>query len=387
MATIRLSVQDQARLMEAQRLLLSPLAEPGIEQWQLRCNEATRAYLGAEHSAFSIPAPGDAPLPEAGDALPPVCSSDTPDTFEERVHQAVAACFGTDWDPHLAQAVTRRLQRGPGAYHLDELMSPQQQDRSAAVQDVFRPAGMPCMVGLSLPLPQGEATQWLGFEHRGAAGYSEEGLRKLWLLVPAFVRGVEMVRASTDRDSSLLTHLDLLRQPVALYDIRGRLRHRNRALEAVLAGEPEAERVGAAMDSLATTFGDRYHGPARAQDPLPAEVERQIETRARSYALWGGYGPTDAAGEHSILVQLESLGPVLPQPEAIEERYGLTPREAAVALLLAEGYSDKAVAKDLGISWHTARTHAKNVFAKLEITSRAEIPLSLLRQDPKPDIQ
>lgn len=385
MTGIHLTGSEQDRLRAAQEALLSPLSNPSPREWQLRCNEATRAYLGAEHSAFSVPSPGAAPLPVAGSALPPVYSNDTPVTFEERVHEVMVACFSSDLDPYLTRAVRRRLERGPGAYHLDELLTPQQQDRSVAVQEVFRPAGMPYMVGLSLPLPEGEATQWLGFEHRDAAGYSEEGLQKLWLLVPAFVRGVEMVRAAMDRDRSLLTHFDLLQQPVAVYDIRGRRKHRNRALETVLAEEPEAERVGAVIDSLAKTFRDRHHGPARAQDPLRVEVETRIETRAGSYALWGGYGPADPAGEPSILIQLESLRRV-PQPETIEERYGLTPREAAVALLLAEGYSDKAVAKELDISWHTARTHAKRVLGKLEISSRAEIALFLVRQAPTPDV-
>lgn len=386
MTGIHLTGSEQDRLRAAQEALLSPLSAPGPREWQLRCNEATRAYLGAEHSAFSVPSPGAAPLPVAGSALPPVYSDDTPDIFEDRVHEVIAACFSSDWDPYLVQAVTRRLERGPGAYHLDELMTPRQQERSAAVQEVFRPAGMPCMVGLSLPLPEGEATQWLGFEHRDAAGYSEEGLQKLWLLVPAFVRGVEMIRGSMDRDTSLLAHFDRLRQPVALYDIRGRRKHRNRALETVLAEEPEAERVGAVMDSLAKTFRDRHHGPYRAQDPLRAEVERCIETRARSYTLWGGYGPADAAGEPSILIQLEAPEQVLPRPKTIGERYGLTPRETAVAMLLAEGYSDKAVARELDISWHTARTHAKRVLGKLEISSRAEIALFMLRHDAEADV-
>lgn len=385
MSTIRLTAQDQAHLLEAQRLLLSPLAASSEKQWQLRCNEASRTYLHAEHSAFSIPSSGDPPLSAGGSVLPPVYSNDTPDAFERGVHSAVTACFSSDWDPYLSQAIRRRLERGLGAYHIDELMTPEQQAMSPAVHDVFSPAGMRWMIGLSLALPEGEATQWLGFERRDAAGFSSVGVRKLQLLVPAFVRGVGLLRASLDREGSLLAHLDGLRQPIALYDSSGRPKHRNRALRSLLADEPEADRIGAAMDDLAMKFVVRSRGSQRAQDPVGLEVERRIDTRARSFALWGGYGPTVSGGDSSVLVQLKPLGPVLPRPQTVRKRYGLTAREAEVALLLAQGHSDKAVARSLDISWHTARTYTKNILGKLEVSSRAEIGLALLRNGPKGD--
>lgn len=55
----------------------------------------------------------------------------------------------------------------------------------------------------------------------------------------------------------------------------------------------------------------------------------------------------------------------------LQELYHLTAREAEVALLLAEGSSNFAVARELGISPHTARHHTQRVLGKLSVRSRA----------------
>jgi len=51
----------------------------------------------------------------------------------------------------------------------------------------------------------------------------------------------------------------------------------------------------------------------------------------------------------------------------------LTRAELAVARLVAEGLSNPQIAKRLYISRHTAETHMKHIFAKLGVSSRAEL--------------
>ncbi len=51
----------------------------------------------------------------------------------------------------------------------------------------------------------------------------------------------------------------------------------------------------------------------------------------------------------------------------------LTRAEAAVARLVAEGLSNPQIANRLYISRHTAETHMKHIFAKLGVSSRAEL--------------
>ena len=63
-----------------------------------------------------------------------------------------------------------------------------------------------------------------------------------------------------------------------------------------------------------------------------------------------------------------------PAPAAVNLHieYGMTPREIEVALLLAEGCSNRTIAHRLGISPHTARHHTQRVLVKLGVHSRAE---------------
>lgn len=50
----------------------------------------------------------------------------------------------------------------------------------------------------------------------------------------------------------------------------------------------------------------------------------------------------------------------------------LTPRESEILALIAEGLSNKAIARKLNISAHTVKYHLEAVFAKLAVNSRAE---------------
>jgi DNA-binding CsgD family transcriptional regulator len=63
----------------------------------------------------------------------------------------------------------------------------------------------------------------------------------------------------------------------------------------------------------------------------------------------------------------------------LQNEYGMTPREVDVALLLSEGLSNSALARQLGISPHTARHHTQRVLGKLGVHSRAEAGARLRR--------
>ena len=50
----------------------------------------------------------------------------------------------------------------------------------------------------------------------------------------------------------------------------------------------------------------------------------------------------------------------------------LTPRERDVLVLMAEGASNKAIARQLGISVHTAKFHVGSLLDKLDATGRTD---------------
>jgi len=51
---------------------------------------------------------------------------------------------------------------------------------------------------------------------------------------------------------------------------------------------------------------------------------------------------------------------------------GLSDRERGVLRLLGEGLSNKAIARALRVSDNTVKFHLKNIFTKLDVSTRAE---------------
>ncbi|MDD2547096.1 MAG: helix-turn-helix transcriptional regulator [Burkholderiaceae bacterium] len=76
-----------------------------------------------------------------------------------------------------------------------------------------------------------------------------------------------------------------------------------------------------------------------------------------------------------VLVLIGGPGKNTPQYSAhtMAEMLGLTPTEARLALLLARGGTVKEFGVAEGVSWHTARTHAKNLLRKTGCKRQVEL--------------
>lgn len=68
-----------------------------------------------------------------------------------------------------------------------------------------------------------------------------------------------------------------------------------------------------------------------------------------------------------------------PQPQA--ERVSLSPRELAIAQLIAKGLPNKCIGDILEISQWTVATHLRRIFAKLGVASRAAMVARLLEEN------
>lgn len=60
--------------------------------------------------------------------------------------------------------------------------------------------------------------------------------------------------------------------------------------------------------------------------------------------------------------------------------YPLTPRELDVLRLLARGWTNIQIARELCITVDTVKFHTRNIYRKLEVTSRTEATLVAIRQ-------
>lgn len=64
--------------------------------------------------------------------------------------------------------------------------------------------------------------------------------------------------------------------------------------------------------------------------------------------------------------------PIFKQNSSVIKTLGLTEREQTVLKLMAIGQSNKEIAKQLSVSPNTVKTHAANLFEKLEVNGRIE---------------
>ncbi|WP_241042806.1 helix-turn-helix transcriptional regulator [Pseudonocardia alaniniphila] len=84
-------------------------------------------------------------------------------------------------------------------------------------------------------------------------------------------------------------------------------------------------------------------------------------------------------GEGYVAVTIEPARPGDLVPIVIES-YGLTPREVEIVLLLARGFTTKAIAAELALSSHTVRDHVKTVLARAGVSSRGELVARLFTE-------
>lgn len=109
-------------------------------------------------------------------------------------------------------------------------------------------------------------------------------------------------------------------------------------------------------------------------EPDPAVFNRIRRAGAggflQSNAPCGQIAQAIKAAASGLTVFDGSLAPLASADEAMPEP--LTPREAEVLQLLADGLGTKDIASGLGISEHTIRFHIRSILGKLGAASRTE---------------
>jgi len=110
---------------------------------------------------------------------------------------------------------------------------------------------------------------------------------------------------------------------------------------------------------------------AAAPDPIRLALDiADAALAARLAALLAGVPGLQLVG----LGEAADVTVVLPAAtsQASAGDHQLTPRELEVLALLAEGASNKVIARRLGISIHTAKFHVGSLLGKLGAASRTE---------------
>jgi DNA-binding CsgD family transcriptional regulator len=172
---------------------------------------------------------------------------------------------------------------------------------------------------------------------------------------------------------TLVRGLEILTLGLALYAGSGRLVFANEALRRLFRRAPDRSRLQRALDRLAHSLLGGGHG----EPSTPAAVPRGDARIAQAEVDGFRVRAVDVAGEAlvdggAVLVLVECAEDSrLLDPVGWDE--GLTRRERAVAVLLADGCSNADIAEALDISSHTARHHTESVMRKLGVRSRSQV--------------
>jgi DNA-binding NarL/FixJ family response regulator len=152
---------------------------------------------------------------------------------------------------------------------------------------------------------------------------------------------------------------------------------------AAAAAEPAGESLAEAVSLLETTSA-RYE-LALALADLGAFLRRSGRradarvplSRALDLAQRTGAAPLAEQARRELL----ATG-ARPRRTAVTGPDALTSAERRVAGLAADGLSNRQIAQHLFITQQTVETHLRHAFRKLAITSRAELPAQLDREQP-----
>lgn len=101
------------------------------------------------------------------------------------------------------------------------------------------------------------------------------------------------------------------------------------------------------------------------KDEAPEVLARQLQ------GIREGRPPLSPSVARRMLSHFRGISDV----EQEEQKSLLSPRECEVLGQLARGISIAAISQEMGISHHTVGDHVKNIYRKLNITSRAEAAL------------
>ena len=346
--TLALTPPEQRRLVSTLRVLASSVGGDSEQAWRRQATARARAAVGADTAVLVLPQSAgfevatstraEGLLPEYEPFFPLLVETGT-------VQRGARVGVGTRrelYGPHVAEMMR-------SVYVREFLTSIRSFDAVSIIVPVApRVRGMEDAAQLTLSVSRPDQT----VTPRQAAIAR--------LLHPAFAVGLQAHATLRRARAQLRSAVDATGVACLVADRDGRVRHRSPALEALLLREPERER----LVEQAVRMAGRYWTGA-------PEVRSTVACSGGSYRL----SATEIADGPEVFCVVLVTRPS-PRTPAIPARYGLTKRQAEVALLLAERRSNKEIASALAISVHTARHHVEAVLGALQVP-RSEVGRAL----------
>ncbi len=367
---LTLSSEEQNTFAEVVRTLLTP-PEPGeADAWRLAVLASTKRLFRADKASMHLPLAGTTAT--VAPETPPLAASTYFRLYEpleqswhllDRKLALGALCRAQLFHRHLSSLYRSEY------YH--ECIVP---NRLYDALEVVTPLG-------STFEDASHAHLWLHHDRPSGPRFGVRGVAMLHLLRPSFVAGVDACRRRAGEPTAVAGILDSLSEGALLADRNGKILHINRALLQATTCDLEGQIVMDAMRQFAMRMGAILRRPGEVVEVVGAgKMVQTVTTSCGSYRIRGSLLGGDMLGSGAaVLVNMEALS--VPANRSAAERieqYRLTSAQTRVALLIAGGKTDKAIARELEISPNTVRHHAEQVRLKMGVGTRTEVAHRLL---------
>ncbi len=120
-------------------------------------------------------------------------------------------------------------------------------------------------------------------------------------------------------------------------------------------------------------------------DLIPNSQNRQKRREVVHQTAWGRFVIRAFVLTDPRIQEVDQIGLLIrrEEPRSISLVRGtgmaaLSPQQREVALLIVEGKTNREIADELGLSFNTASYHVKQVYARLEVNERSDVPKKLL---------
>ena len=260
---------------------------------------------------------------------------------------------------HALDERVPRLRRLPDAevVHVSALYTEEEMKTSVACNEALPLSDTRDSLNVRLDGPNGSRIVWVAGEPVEGAGWSSARIE-------AIERRGRIVDTN-DRAAEMLRRTDGLSDPTGkLHAARSEDDSR---LENLLAG-------------ALPRFGDRgVSGSMNVRRPssLPELALHVIPVTDREV----DYRPRHAA---ALVLIVDPAARARTGADVVRSVPGLTPAEAEVALLLAQGRTLRQIARTTARGYHTVRTHLRHIFAKLGVSRQLDVAQTALARSDQP---
>ncbi len=312
-----------------------------------------------------------------------------------QVASGIDASWQAQYDAHFHRVDLRRqaLQARPAGTVIagHELVPDEVLLRSEFYQDFLRPQGFFHIAVAQVHKRRGRTGVVRLLRPRNAEPFGAEDLALLRALAPHLGRamGVHLTLAEARmRWETLAVTLAHIAVGAVALDARARMLYANEEAEVLLdardglvlqRGELRAESSGdtAALHALL----GQATGGVLAEAGGAMRVRRSSGAPDLSVRVVPVHGAASALGvprAAAILYVRDPVHSARVTEASLRALFGLTNAEARVARRLVAGRTSPGVAGELGISLETVRSHRKQIFAKVDVHTQAELTQRVL---------